>query len=347
MTKHTTLYRKYRPETFDQVRGQDHIVQALQTAIASNQIGHAYIFSGDRGTGKTTMARIFAQAIGTDRVDLYEIDAASHTGVDNIRSLTESVQTLPLESQYKVYIIDEAHMLSKSAFNALLKTLEEPPAHVIFILATTEPHKILDTIISRCQVYTFRNPHEQLLQEMVMDVAKSEGKKLDTDAADLIALLGNGSFRDTLTILQNAITTITSSPITADDVAKLTGAPTNQLIHDWLAALNTGDLGRVLELIYTAEEQNLDLVTFVDMAMQKIRTIMLLRFAPNLKTRIAADVSADELERLQKLSTAEGINLNAGLLSRLLMAERDMRITQHSSIPLIIHLTEHLKTTTA
>jgi DNA polymerase-3 subunit gamma/tau len=171
-TEHRALYRKYRPQTFAEVRGQDQVVKVLQGALSQNHIGHAYLFAGGRGTGKTSVARIFARAVGVGDTDLYELDAASNRGIDDVRTLREAVNTLPFSSPYKVYIIDEVHMLTKEAFNALLKTLEEPPAHVIFILATTEMEKLPDTIVSRCEVHQFKQPSRAMLKEQVIDVAK-------------------------------------------------------------------------------------------------------------------------------------------------------------------------------
>ena len=152
------LYRKYRPETFAQVIGQEPVIKALQGALSSDSLAHAYLFSGSRGTGKTSIARIFARELGSSENDTYEIDAASNRGIDDIRALRDAVRTLPFDSKYKVYIIDEVHMLTKEAFNALLKTLEEPPRHVIFILATTEEEKLPETIVSRCQSFRFKKP---------------------------------------------------------------------------------------------------------------------------------------------------------------------------------------------
>src|SRR3989338_3017914 len=202
----TALYRKYRPQKFDDVVGQDHIVSVLEGAVKRGEIAHAYLFSGTRGTGKTSVARILAKEIKTTATDLVEIDAASNTSVEDVRSLNESVHSLPFESKYKVYIIDEVHMLSKSAFNALLKRLEEPPKHVVFILATTEIEKLPETVVSRCQVFQFKKPSQEILREMVLRIAKKEGFTLEPSSADLIALLGDGSFRDTQGILQKVIT---------------------------------------------------------------------------------------------------------------------------------------------
>src|SRR6478609_6601729 len=161
------LYRKYRPQTFNDVIGQEHIVKVLKGAVELGNISHAYLFSGSRGTGKTSMARILARAIGTSANDLTELDAASNRGIDDMREIRDSVNTLPFESKYKVYIIDEVHMLTKDAWNAFLKTLEEPPAHVVFILATTELEKVPETVQSRCQVFTFKRPTREGLAKIV------------------------------------------------------------------------------------------------------------------------------------------------------------------------------------
>ncbi|MEK7176024.1 MAG: AAA family ATPase, partial [Patescibacteria group bacterium] len=178
------LYRKYRPKEFKEVIGQEHIVKVLEGAIKLGNISHAYLFSGPRGTGKTSVARILSRAIGTSMNDLVEMDAASQTSVDDIRALNESVFTLPYESRFKVYIIDEAHMLSKSAWNAFLKTLEEPPAYVVFILATTALEKVPETVISRCQTFSFKAPNQATLKEFALTVAKKEGATLMPEAAE-------------------------------------------------------------------------------------------------------------------------------------------------------------------
>src|ERR1035437_2788489 len=190
------LYRKYRPKSWKTVLGQDHIVKVLESSVENDKVSHSYLFVGSRGTGKTSVARIFAEQIGVSVNDLYEIDAASNRGIEDIRTLRDGVRVLPFDSKYKVYIIDEVHMLSKDAWGALLKTLEEPPAHVIFILATTEFHKVPDTIVSRCQIFTFRKPSDAILKNIVLDIAEKEGFSLDAGSAELIAILGDGSFRN-------------------------------------------------------------------------------------------------------------------------------------------------------
>src|SRR4051812_253481 len=183
---HQSLYREYRPKHWKEVVGQEQVVLPLTDAVETGKIGHAYLFAGSRGLGKTSVARIFADAIGCKPRDLFEIDAASNNSVEDIRSLTENVYTLPFESPYKVYILDEVHMLSKSAWNAFLKTLEEPPPHAVFILATTELSKVPETVQSRCQVFEFKKPTRSGLAKMIASVAKKEGYTLASDAADLI-----------------------------------------------------------------------------------------------------------------------------------------------------------------
>src|SRR3989344_6419822 len=183
---HVALYRKYRPQKFEDVVEQHHIVDVLKNTIKLGNISHAYLFEGSRGTGKTTMARIFAGAIGCTPNDLYEIDAASNRGIDDIRELRESVATLPFESPYKVYIIDEVHMLTKEAFNALLKTLEEPPKHAVFVLATTEIDKVLDTIISRTQHFEFRKIAEEELELALKKITEKEKIKIDSESLGIL-----------------------------------------------------------------------------------------------------------------------------------------------------------------
>src|SRR3972149_6654749 len=217
------LYRKYRPSSFKEVLGQEQVVQVLEGALKLGNVAHAYLFAGSRGTGKTSIARIFARELKTSDNDIYEIDAASNRGIDDIRQLREGVRTSPFDSKYKVYIIDEVHMLTKEAWNALLKTLEEPPENVIFILATTEIEKIPETIISRCQTFIFKKPTETILKNLCLEVVKKEGYDLDQPGAELVAILGDGSFRDVLGIIQKIISFSKDKKIDREEIEAVTG----------------------------------------------------------------------------------------------------------------------------
>lgn len=297
-----TLYRKYRPQKFSEVVGQDQVVQALGAAVKEGKVAHAYLFAGSRGTGKTSVARILARELDCSPNDLYEIDAASNRGIDEIRELREAVRTLPFESPFKVYIIDEVHMLTKEAFNALLKTLEEPPEHVIFILATTEQHKLPETIISRCQVFNFRKPSLEEIKEIVKKIAKSEGFSLDSEAADIIALLGDGSFRDSLGVLQKVITATDEKKLSAEAVEKITGSPSSRLIDDFLAAVLEKDAACGLKAVREAARRNYEMSLLLKLVMRKVRLALLLRLAPEMKSELLRDLSGDEEKSLAAIS---------------------------------------------
>jgi len=312
------LYRKYRPAQWSEVLGQPHIVAVLKTAAEEHTIAHAYLFSGSRGTGKTSVARIFAAAIDCTPTDLYEIDAASNRGIDDVRELRDAVSTLPFESPYKVYLIDEVHMLTKEAFNALLKTLEEPPSHVIFILATTELSRVPETIISRCQSFVFKKPSREELVKHVSAIAKKEGAALGKDAAALIALLGDGSFRDALGVLQKVMTVSLPSrqagkdkELSADEVARVTGAPKAELVRQ---------AARALAAVSTALEGNVDMKVFARLVMHTLRETMLLIFAKDLAVQIKEGVSSDEYAFLAELGKSKGAKRLPEILRELLAA---------------------------
>lgn len=294
------LYRKYRPGKWSEVVGQDHIVEPLKNSVASGAIAHAYLFCGPRGTGKTSIARILAKELGTTDKDLYEIDAASNRGIDEIRMLRDAVSTLPFDSEYKVYIIDEVHMLTKEAFNALLKTLEEPPKHVIFILATTDDHKVPDTVVSRCQKYQFKAPSVAELAKTVIKVGKKEAIEIDKDAANLIAMLGDGSFRDTLGVLQKVLS-VGDKAITAETVQKVTDAPPLKLAQDLVSAIVISDLPKALAIVGEAAAQDLDISFLHKMVLQILRRALLLAVAPEMEKTLLAEVGSDEAKFLQSL----------------------------------------------
>ena len=290
------LYRTYRPANWAEVIGQEQVVSALTDGIASGKPAHAYIFSGSRGTGKTSVARIFARAVKTADEDIYEIDAASNRGIDDIRELREHVSVLPFSSPFKVYIIDEVHMLSKDAWNALLKTLEEPPKHVIFILATTELDKIPDTIISRCQTFTFRKPTREILRKHIIAIAKKEGYDLDAGGSDLIALLGDGSFRDALGMLDKVISTSPDKKITRAEVEAITGAPRSELVNRFIESLIAKNADTALSVIGEADKGNISMSTFSTLFLEKMRFILLAQHSPSSLKMIGERLSVDDVE---------------------------------------------------
>ena len=251
------LYRKYRTKTFSETVGQEHVTRTLENAIKQGKISHAYLFSGPHGVGKTSIARILAHEINglpysdESHLDIIEIDAASNRRIDEIRDLRERVNTAPAHAKYKVYIIDEVHMLTKEAFNALLKTLEEPPAHVVFILATTEAHKLPETIISRTQRYSLRPVPQERVIGHLRQIAKGEKLKIDDDALELIANHGEGSFRDSISLLDQASST--AEHITRQDVERILGLAPGEHIRQLITALTDNrptDLVTTLSALY-------------------------------------------------------------------------------------------------
>ena len=265
--KYVALYRKYRPSTFDEVIGQDHIITTLRNQILQDKISHAYLFTGTRGTGKTSTAKIFARAVncpnakehngnpcgscsvcqssGSQNLDIIEMDAASNNGVDYARDIREKVQYPPVNGRYKVYIIDEVHMLSTGAFNALLKTLEEPPAHALFILCTTEVHKIPATILSRCMRFDFRLVPTATLTELVSSIYDKEGRKYDKAAVAAIAQAGEGSVRDTVSIADRCLS-VSNDVLTYNDVVEVLGVSSKSSIASLARAVLSNDTSAIL-----------------------------------------------------------------------------------------------------
>ncbi|MDD9867857.1 MAG: DNA polymerase III subunit gamma/tau [Candidatus Campbellbacteria bacterium] len=337
MIMEIALYRKHRPHDFDDVSGQDHVIKTLKSAIKKKELHHAYIFSGTRGTGKTSVARIFARAIGCNEMDIHEIDAASQNSVENIRDLNDSVRTIPLKSVYKVYILDEAHMLSKSAFNAFLKTLEEPPSHTVFILATTEPSKLPDTVISRCQNFTFKKPSLELLEKTVMSVAKKEGYEIDSESASVIALLSGGAFRDALGILQKALIASDGKKVSRDVIEKVLGAPTSDQVNIYLEAFAECDIKKGVDAIEKLAEDNIDMRLLVKLALRKLRSIILFRFTDNKS--LLDDYNKKDSEFIKK--EAKNDKLNLDVLSLLLRVVSDIPKSYIPHLPLEIALIEH------
>ena len=261
------LYRKFRPQEFEDVKGQDHIVKTLKNQINADRIGHAYLFCGTRGTGKTTIAKIFARAVNCEHpvegspcgecptckaiqngssMNVIEIDAASNNGVDNIRQIREEVAYRPTEGKYKVYIIDEVHMLSTGAFNALLKTLEEPPEYVMFILATTEAHKIPVTILSRCQRYDFHRISNDTIADRLFELMKEEQIEVEEKAIKYVAKAGDGSMRDALSLLDQCIAFHLGEKLTYENVLEVLGAVDTEVFSKLLRQVIAGEVAEAI-----------------------------------------------------------------------------------------------------
>lgn len=272
-----TLYRKYRPESFEQVFGQENVIRTLNSFIQKDKIPHAYLFTGSRGVGKTSVARIFANSLNIKNEDIIEIDAASNRGIDDIRDLRDSVYTMPTLSKYKLYIIDEAHMLTKDASNALLKTLEEPPQHCLFILATTEREKILDTVVSRCQQINFEKPSNEVVADFLVDIALKEGIKLDKVSAMLIAKNARGAFRDSLTLLQKIIDTNTDGKIDLNFINNILGiSEIEKTLHSMRLYVNSENES-LLDYIQNIKQTSVNPEMFLDSFIDLFRVCMLYR----------------------------------------------------------------------
>ncbi len=290
------LYRKWRPATFDEVRGQDHIVRTLKNQVIENRIGHAYLFCGTRGTGKTSVAKIFAKAVNCEHpvdgnpcgecaacraidagasMNVVEIDAASNNGIDNIRQIREEVEYPPTEGKYKVYIIDEAHMITPNAFNAFLKTLEEPPSYVIFILATTDPARIMDTVRSRCQRYDFHRINIDTITGRLSEVSDAEGIEAQEEALHYIAKKGDGSLRDAISLLDQCHAFYYDEPLTLNNVLNVLGTVDNETYSRFLRVLYSGQVGECLKQVEDLLMDGRDLGQFVSDFIWYLRDVLL------------------------------------------------------------------------
>ena len=318
---YTALYRKFRPDNFADVKGQDHIVTTLTNQIKAGRIGHAYLFCGTRGTGKTTVAKILAKAVNCEHpkdgnpcnqcemcrsiqagtsMNVIEIDAASNNGVDNIREIREEVAYRPTQGNYKVYIIDEVHMLSTGAFNALLKTLEEPPSYVIFILATTEAHKIPVTILSRCQRYDFHRISIDTIADRLKELLKTEGVEAEDKAIRYVAKAGDGSMRDALSLLDQCIAFYLGQTLTYDKVLEVLGAVDTEVFSRLLRLVLAGDVAGSIQILEQLITGGRELGQFVGDFTWYMRNLLLVKTSENAEEAI--DVSSENMKLLQEES---------------------------------------------
>jgi DNA polymerase-3 subunit gamma/tau len=315
--KHSTLYRKWRPRRLSEVVGQEPVVRTLSRAIETGRLSHAYLFSGPRGTGKTSTAKVLAMGlncvqgptpepegtcescraiINNSSLDVVEMDAASNRGIDEIRDLRDRVNLAPVAGRMKVYIIDEVHMLTPEAFNALLKMLEEPPEHVVFVLATTEKHKVLPTIISRCQSFDFKRPGVETLVKKLAEIAKAEGIEVEPEALTVIAREGRGSFRDAEGLLDQ-LSSFAEARITASMVRELLGSVGPEALLETTVALHERRAADALRIVDRLSNEGRDLGQFVGELLSHLRTLMLLPHAPEIAL---AEVGAEEREALEE-----------------------------------------------
>jgi DNA polymerase-3 subunit gamma/tau len=316
---YTALYRKFRPLEFEDVKGQEHIVTTLKNQIKFDRIGHAYLFCGTRGTGKTTVAKIFAKAVNCESpvdgspcnecptcksinagtsLNVIEIDAASNNGVDNIREIRDEVSYSPTEGKFKVYIIDEVHMLSIGAFNALLKTLEEPPSYVIFILATTEAHKIPITILSRCQRYDFKRITIDVIADRLKELVDKEQVEVEDKALRYIAKAGDGSLRDALSLLDQCIAFYLGQKLTYENALEVLGAVDTEVFSSILRSIIDKNIIEVIGKLEELIMQGRDLSQFVSEFTWYLRNLMLVKTSDNIEDVL--DVSSESLERLKE-----------------------------------------------
>ena len=337
------IYRKWRPAVFEDVVGQGHITKTLQNQILSGKISHAYLFCGTRGTGKTTVAKILARAINCQNphngspcnecavcrgisdgsiLDVFEIDAASNNGVDNIREIIEDAKYVASEAKYRVYIIDEVHMLSQGAFNALLKTLEEPPEHTVFILATTEAHKVPQTILSRCQRFDFKRITTGDIIRRMREIAMGEGLSVTDDAYSLLAQLADGSMRDGLTILERCVSE-TGGTITYDSVSKALGISGNAPLFAMADAVNSGNGAEIFEIIEKLMSDGRDLNNFIGNLIGHYRNLLICKVTD--KTEKLIDRDAEEIVKLKAQAERTSFEKLSGAVSALSNARNEAK----------------------
>ena len=345
--EYQALYRKYRPQKFSEVIGQNHITETLANAIKNNSISHAYLFTGTRGTGKTSIAKIFARAISCETnsdgnpcntcptclslttggsLDIMEIDAASNNGVEYVRELRENVKYPPVNAKYKVYIIDEVHMLSESAFNALLKTLEEPPKFVVFILATTEVHKLPQTILSRCIRFDFKLVSTEALENHLDYVFKDSGIKCEPEARTLIARLGEGSVRDTLSIA-DMCSAFTNKNITYDAVLEASGATNKLALNEIAKKILSGDINNLLEIVENLATSGKNIAQLNRDLLEYFKDLTIIKTCANAKSLL--NYPADTFLQMEEVASLTTNSKLISILQKLSGLEQEFRYTNN------------------
>ena len=341
------LYRKFRPKNFSDVVGQEHITKTIRNQIVNNRIGHAYLFSGGRGSGKTSTAKILARAVNCEHlvdgepcnecemckqaiegslIDITEMDAASNNGVDNIRDIREEVEFIPTKAKYRVYIIDEVHMLSTGAFNALLKTLEEPPAHVIFILATTEPQKLPTTILSRCQRFDFKRISQNDIVKRLKYICNESNVKIEENALKMISNLADGAMRDAISILDRCISEDNEN-ITESMVRELTGIPKFEYLIDMTEAILNKDVERVVALSEKIIADGKDINVFLWELIKMMRDILMIKAKCNV-----LNYNQEELTKIEEISAKVGKEYIIYIITELSNLEAKMKWASEQSI---------------
>ncbi len=362
------LYRKYRPKLLSELLGQETVAEILKNAAKSDRIGHAYLFYGPRGTGKTTTARLIAKLLNCEKrredekfraqgepcnvcrhcreidnqtsFDVIEIDAASNRGIDEIRNLKDSIRTSPSSAEHKVYIIDEAHMLTGPAFNALLKTLEEPPAHAVIVLATTEYEKLPATITSRTQRFVFKKLSRVRIAEKLKMMASAEKIKIDEPALELIAASGEGSLRDAESLLDQISSF--DKDIALEDVERLTGRTGLKKVHELAELIFKKDLRGAINHLSSLQEEGHNLVQFTKDLIHYLRKVLSLKLNPGLEKTFSGELTADEIEKIKKLAPQAQVDQTVKLIKSLIVAYSEMRYSPFVIVPLEVALIENL-----
>ncbi|MDO8743452.1 MAG: DNA polymerase III subunit gamma/tau [Candidatus Azambacteria bacterium] len=333
------LYRKYRPQSWEEVIGQEHVVRTLTNALKLGRVAHAYLFAGPRGTGKTTIARLLAKSLGCGDLDLIEIDAASNRGIDEIRELRDGIKFAPTAGKYKVFIIDEVHQLTKEAFNALLKTLEEPPAHAIFILATTEIHKIPETILSRVQSFPFRKLAVSEIIKKLEKIVEMEKIKIEPDALRLIATFAGGSYRDAESTLEQ-LRVWSDKTIVKEDIEELLGAVDFEKVKSITDCLFSDSPKEAIDYIAKLSESGTDLEIFTKALINHLRKIMLLKVDSSLSELMAQELSPDQFETVKVQAEKFSLDNAARTIKTFMVAQNDIKRSPIPSLPLELAVVE-------